>query len=448
VIAPGGSAPLSQRLLAPLEAGGIRFDLAAFRALLRGLGDPHLRVPSVLVAGTNGKGSTSALIAAAAHAAGHRVGLYTSPHLESARERVRVGGRAVDDRTLAAALERVVDAARASPLAHAPTHFEALTGAAFLVFAEAGADLAIHEVGLGGRLDATNVTEPLLSVVTSIGLDHQEYLGETLTEIAREKAGVFRRGRPALWGALPDEARRAVEASAAEQGARIDGTASEWSIDAVEVGELGQRFAIVDGAGAVVARPTLRLAGAHQRDNALLAARASEVLRRHGWGRLGRVAVEAGFARCAWPGRLEAVALPGPAHRRVVFDGAHNADGGRALASHLQLGRRPFDMVLGVLADKRAEAWLGEVARGAERVWATTVPSPRALAAEAVARLLVEQGVAARAVAEPHEALDAALAESDNDLWIAGSLYLVGALRVALRARARVPAPADDIALF
>jgi dihydrofolate synthase/folylpolyglutamate synthase len=444
-----GSAPLSQRLLAPLEAGGIRFDLDSFRQLLHRVGDPHLRQPSVLVAGTNGKGSTSALVASVAHAAGYRVGLYTSPHLESARERVRVGGIAVDDETLAAALERVIDAAGASSIAHAPTHFEALTGAAFLVLADAGVDLAVFEVGLGGRLDATNVTEPLVSAVTSIGLDHQEYLGETLTEIAFEKAGVFRRGRVALWGKLPDEARTRIEVVAAERGALRDEETGDWSIDGVEVDELAQRFAIVDGTGARLARPTLRLAGAHQRDNALLAARIVDVLRRSGWSRLDRAAVESGFASCQWPGRLEEVALPGSAGRRaVLFDGAHNEDGSRALARHLERRRQPFDVLLGALGDKRPEKWLSLLARGAERVWATTVPSPRALAAGDIVRLLGADGVAAHAVATPDAALDAALAGSTNDLVVAGSLYLVGELRRALRARAQVPAPADEIALF
>ena len=213
--------PSTESILARLEIFGVRLGLERSRQLLDRLGDPQLDMPVILVAGTNGKGSTSALLASILGAAGYRVGLYTSPHLETVEERIRINGAAIDRRRLACLLEEVVEAGRletGSP----PTYFEALTAAAFVEFRDGAVDVAVMEVGLGGRLDATNVAEPVLSLITSIALDHQHVLGSTLALIAREKAGILRAGGPALCWVEADEARDALFERAAEIGAVVE----------------------------------------------------------------------------------------------------------------------------------------------------------------------------------------------------------------------------------
>ncbi|MGH9465457.1 MAG: bifunctional folylpolyglutamate synthase/dihydrofolate synthase, partial [Thermoanaerobaculia bacterium] len=202
-----------EALLAPLEREGIRLGLADVGRLLDVLGRPQWRSGQVLIAGTNGKGSTAALLASILEAAGYTTGLYTSPHLERVEERVRLSGRAIAPERLATALERIVAAAERL-LGHPPTYFEAVTAAAFLLFADAEVDFELMEVGLGGRLDATNLAEPELALVTAIGLDHTEHLGVTTAAIAQEKAGIFRPGVPAL-GWVEDAAAAATLARVA-----------------------------------------------------------------------------------------------------------------------------------------------------------------------------------------------------------------------------------------
>ncbi|HEV7515684.1 MAG TPA: Mur ligase family protein, partial [Thermoanaerobaculia bacterium] len=243
-------------ILGRLEASGIRLGLDRLGRRLARLGHPERRRPAVLIAGTNGKGSTSALLAAMATAAGYRTGLYTSPHLETVEERLRIDGSAVLPERLGDLLARVVagslDAGLAEEPADLPTYFEALTAAAFLWFAEEEVDLAVLEVGLGGRLDATNLAAPVLSVITPISFDHQEYLGDTLAAIAREKAGILRRGRPALaWIEEPEPA-AAVREVAAEVGADLRFASSEVRIEGIEpvaVGSPGQRVRLATPVG-------------------------------------------------------------------------------------------------------------------------------------------------------------------------------------------------------
>ena len=206
------------RLLDRIEPTAMRLGLEAPRRLLAELGDPQDGFATVLVAGTNGKGSTAAWLAAMAVAAGYRTGLYTSPHLEELTERVRIDGRAVSGRKLGGWLLEAGGAAETA-LGGLPTYFELITAAAFRGFAAAEVDLAVVEVGMGGRLDATNVTEPVLSLITEIGLDHERHLGDSLAEIAAEKAGILRRGRPAIAGCRDPQALAAVRRAAAERRA-------------------------------------------------------------------------------------------------------------------------------------------------------------------------------------------------------------------------------------
>ena len=422
--------------LGALERFGVRLGLETIRRLLSALGEPQRRFPAVLVAGTNGKGSTSALLASMLGAAGYRTGLYTSPHLEDVEERCRIDGVAVDGERLGAAVEAVLAAAQAS-LPSPPTYFEALTAAAFLLFAEDGLDLAVLEVGLGGRLDATNAAEPLLSVIAPIAFDHREHLGSTLDAIAREKAGILRAGRPAVvWQEAP-EAAATVRAVAAHLGtplrfANLDTT----ELRAAPNGLAGQRVRLrgreLDG------ELELGLLGAHQARNLALAAAAGVELRHLGFTGLDWAALERGARRCRWPGRLEPVALAGG--RTVLLDGAHNPAGVAEVEAFLAQWGEPVDLLFGALADKEVGAMLPPLAARADRIVLTRPDSPRALAPADLRALL--GGRAAEVEEDPAASLGRAL-RAERPLLVCGSLFLIGAVRRALRERFGVPPPAS-----
>jgi dihydrofolate synthase / folylpolyglutamate synthase len=422
------------------------------RALLAALGDPQLRFPAVLVAGSNGKGSTAALLAAMAAAAGYRTGLYTSPHLETVEERLRLDGRSIDGARLGELLIEVVSCAEGR-VGHSPTYFEALTAAAFLWFAAERVDLAVVEVGLGGRLDATNLCDPVLSLITSISLEHRELLGGTRGEIAREKAGILRPGRPALSWVEDPEAARALRQAAAAAGAELRAAEREVRI-------AGRQTRGWEGQSITLATPVARrklwttLLGRHQAHNLGLAARAGERLAELGFPALDGRALAAGAAACRWPGRLEVVPLPDG--RRWLLDAAHNAEGATALADFLAGARRragagrragAVDLIFGVLADKDAGEMLGRLAPQARRLIFTDAPSQRARPAAELPALLAPAS-AARTSAwvepEPADALARALELGGDTVVVCGSIFLVGELRRLLRERFGVPAPAAD----
>lgn len=446
-----------EAILARLEWFGIRLGLEGPRQVLKALGDPQRSLPAVLVAGTNGKGSTSALLAAMAAAAGYRTGLYTSPHLEAVEERLRIDGASIEPERLGDLLNRVLHAAGKRP----PTYFEALTEAAFLAFAEERVDLAILEVGMGGRLDATNLAEPLVSVITPIGLDHTEHLGPTLAAIAREKAGILRPGRPAVAWVEEPEAAASLSTAARELGTDLQFANEAVRIESILPRGAGQRIAL--------ATPQRRheldlaLAGEHQAKNLGLAVAAAEALAAAGFPRLDVAAIARGAAACRWPGRLERIDLPDG--RRVLLDAAHNPDGAAVLARFLESlpksGDGPFDLLFGALADKDAGAMLAGFAPHARRIVLTTPPSARATDPAALAASLPErQSVTVEP--DPGRALDLALAGIPTDagpstsssqgraptLVVCGSIYLIGDIRRRLRERFGVPPPARDVRLF
>jgi dihydrofolate synthase/folylpolyglutamate synthase len=410
---------------------------------LAALGDPQLRFPAVLVAGSNGKGSTSALLAAMAGAAGYRTGLYTSPHLEAVEERLRLDGCAIGAARLGELLDQVVSCAERQ-LAHTPTYFEALTAAAFLWFAAERVELAVVEVGLGGRLDATNLCAPVLSLITSISLEHREMLGDTRAAIAREKAGILRPGRPALSWVEEPEAAAAIRDAATVAGA-------DWRAAEREVTIVDQRFDGWDGQTITLTTPAgrrelrLRLLGRHQARNLGLAVRAAELLAEGGFPALGRQAVAAGAAACRWPGRAEVVHLPGA--RRVLLDAAHNAEGAEVLAELLARLPGPAgaaDLVFGVLSDKDAGEMLHSLAPRARHLVLTTPLSPRARPAGQLLELLAGSHPGALVEPDPGAAMERALELGAEAVVVCGSIYLVGALRSWLRDRFGVPHPAVD----
>ncbi|XYH94314.1 bifunctional folylpolyglutamate synthase/dihydrofolate synthase [Sorangium sp. So ce1128] len=423
------------RLPALLDALGQRaprgmvLGLDRVREALAALGDPHASLPAVHVAGTNGKGSVCAMVESIARAAGLRTGLYTSPHLSRFAERIRVGGEPIDDaafeRALSAALDRVP-----SPL----TFFEALTVAAFVAFRNAGVDLAILEVGLGGRLDATNViAAPLCTAITSIAFDHQALLGPTLADIAREKAGILKPGAPAVLGPLDPEADAAIEATAQAVGAgpRLRVTREEHGGRAGEiaVGRAGSgaRATRVAGPGRRALEVELGLRGAHQAENAGVACGVAWQLAER-WPEI-EGALPAGLGAARWPGRLERIEA-GAAH--VLLDCAHNPHGAQALAAWLDEegpGAARTSLVFGAMADKGWGEMLQTLAPRAQRRFYVT-PKGRAAAPLEALRAIAP----GEPIGDPGAAVARALeiAAPGELVVVAGSIYLVGEVRSAL----------------
>lgn len=404
---------------------GIKLGLEAIDAVCVRLGRPEHRVPCVLVGGTNGKGSTAATLASIASAAGLRTGLYTSPHLIDVTERLRVGGRDVEAGELDLALAEVFGAADRAP-ALPLTYFEALTAAAFVLFAGRELDLAIYEVGLGGRLDATNVVPALLSIITSIDLDHMADLGPTRKAIAREKAGIFRSGRPAL-GLAGDSISRLVLADAAEGvGALWHDAHRELRLSGVETGLDGTRFRLETPAD-VHALET-PLPGVHQAWNSSLAVRAAELLRLRLPSLTGAACVS-GVRDVRWPGRLERFFVSG---RSVLLDGCHNPEGAAALAGFLEeagLSGR-VDLVFGAMADKDVEGMAARLFPHVRSTLLVPAGSPRATDPLGLARRVSSVSPESSPRASLAAALDELLARPGSQpIIVAGSLYLVGEAR-------------------
>ena len=424
--------PTPRTALAYLEERterGIKFGLETIRALVSALGHPEKACPSLLVAGTNGKGSVAAYLDAALRGTGLRCGLYTSPHLVRVNERIAVSGRAIAGRDLARAVWAVRDAAEAlvaqGTLAAHPTYFETLTAAAFWHFRATHVDVAVLEVGLGGRLDATNVAEPLVSAVVSLDFDHEAFLGTTLDAIAREKAGVMRAGRAVVLGLLPEAARAALLDEAHRKGARPVEAGSGVETTEHPEGRLTLRTE------AHTWKRVLPLPGAHQRDNLLVALRVLEEARAAGlpivFARAAR-----GLARVRWPGRLQRL----PGRPPLLLDGAHNPAGARALAAHLR-GLGPFVLLFGVMADKNVRGLAAALFPLAREVVLTRPPGGRAATPEEIARRT--KGLARCLHLETDVKRALALARKrtrpGETVVVAGSLYLVGAVLSLKRAR-------------
>ena len=400
----------------------MKFGLDTIRALVERLDHPEASFPSLLVAGTNGKGSVVAYVDAVLRASGRRVGRYTSPHLLRVNERIAVDGREISDGDLDRAVERVRVAAgalvRAGTMAAHPTYFEALTAAAFLHFRDAGVEVAVLEVGMGGRLDATNVVEPVTSAIVSVDLDHEAYLGTTLPAIAREKAGVLRAGRTTVLGPMAAEARGAVAESARVLGARL--------VDARSGADVRPGASGLDVLTPRAEYRGLRpLPGAHQVDNALVALRLLEEARAAGVDH-DLEAASTALSGARWPGRLERV----PGRPPVLLDGAHNPAAARVLADHLR-GIGPFVLVFGAMRDKDIRGMAEILFPLARDVVLTRPRVDRAARPAEVAERAGSAGRGARLEGDPRRALAWARARAGSDatVVVAGSLFLVGELR-------------------
>lgn len=387
---------------------GEKRALQNMHALLALLGDPHRRFKAVHVAGTNGKGSVCAFVQAGLRCAGYRTGLYTSPFLQRYNERIRVDGVPIADNALAAATERVagaVETLRAEGIR--PTEFEIGTAIAFSHFAREKLDIAVVEVGLGGRMDPTNVIEPLVTLIAAIDLDHTRVLGDTPEAIAGEKAGIVKPHVPMFLSA--------------------QNTAAVQAVVAARCGALDAPFAVAppcDGA-------LLGLPGGHQAYNAGVAVAALQSLRTKGYDRLTDAVIGEGLRRARWPGRLEW--LEGAP--RFLLDGAHNAHGARALADYVRtLPRRKTVLVCGVLRDKDWQGIVDALAPLADVAVTTEPDSRRALSPRLLADAFMRHGVSTVPTAAPAQGIEAACtcAGPEGRVIVAGSLYLVGEARTRL----------------
>ena len=413
-----------KRLLA-LHPRVIDLSLGRIERLLATLGHPERRLaPVIHVAGTNGKGSTIAFLRAVLEAAGYRVQAYTSPHLVRFAERVRLADGLIEEERLAALLEECERVNAGAEI----TFFEITTAAAILAFARAAADILLVEVGLGGRLDATNVIErPALSVITPISIDHVEFLGDTLERIAFEKAGILKPGVAAAVGPQPAEALRVIAAEAERVGTQLFGHGEEWTIQATVEGMLYQ------GREWRLALPRPGLLGAHQIANAGLAIAAAERL--EGF-RFAPDHLWLGLARVEWPARLQRLkrgplvaALPGEGWE-LWLDGGHNPAAAEILAQQAEDWReRPLGLVFGMLKTKDAAHFLAPLARHGAALRAIAIPGEaNSLSAEEACRLASAAGHRAAAAASPLAAVRelAATLGRPSRLLICGSLYLAG----------------------
>ncbi len=396
-----------------------RLGLERTRALLHALGDPQKKLRFIHVAGSNGKGSTCAMLERVLRAAGYRTGLYISPYIQDFRERIQLSGEYIPADALAALTERV--AAAADAMEDHPSQFELVTAIGMLYFAKAGCDLVVLEVGMGGALDSTNVIDPPeAAVITNIGLEHTEYLGSTLGEIAATKAGIVKPGCDCVLYDGAPEAADAVRAACREKDVPL--TAADFSQLRLLSSSLeGQRFVYRDRTH------DLALLGPHQLRNAAVVLETVEVLRRRGWS-IPEAAVEEGLRTVRWPARLEVLG------REPLFllDGGHNPQCAEALADSLRelLPEQKALLLLGVLADKDWQRIVEIVSPLASEFLCLTPDSDRALPAGELAAYLTGLGLKARACGSPEEGIAAALEEGGPAVAF-GSLYMAGGIRSA-----------------
>jgi dihydrofolate synthase/folylpolyglutamate synthase len=418
--------------LARLELFGIKLGLDTITAVLDQLGRPHRTYPVIHIAGTNGKGSVASMVSHALTAAGHRTGRYTSPHLVALEERFAIDGASVAPDQFNAALARVRAAVEGlierGELGVEPTFFEVTTAVAFEIFRKMTVDIAVVEVGLGGRLDATNVVAPEITAITTVDRDHEAQLGMSIGAIAGEKAGIIKAGVPVVVGELNDDASDVIAAVAsARMAPLILSTCADIEVRSAAAGryELTMRPAHGDR-GAPALPPqygpvVLGLRGRHQIGNAVVATLILDRLQ--GDLRPGREAIEAGLRDARWPGRLDLLAIDG---QSILVDGAHNPAGAKALASYLsETHPEGLPIVFGVMADKRAREMLAELVPIARPLILTRAPGTRAADPNALASMV--GGAANPVVVEPEIARALAVAWSANPaIAVAGSLYLAG----------------------
>jgi len=412
--------------LASRSPSTVVLGLERMHAALEELGHPEMRLRSVQVGGTNGKGSTCAFLDSILRAAGHRVGMYTSPHLVRVNERIQVGGVPLDDETLGT---RIVEVLRKAPAAMEATYFELGTLVALEHFAREEVEVAVLEVGLGGRLDATTAARPRLTALARVGMDHMEFLGDTLEAIAREKAAILRKGVTGVVAEQRPEALAVIESCASSVGAPLLLEGRDFSLDGL--GRYRGPEISLDGLA-------LGLHGAHQHHNAAVAVACAHLLEGQGVS-VGAEAIRTGLQRTRWPGRLEQVS----GHPPLLLDGAHNEDAVEALVAALHAvpyAGRPVHLVFGVVSDKQVDPMLRMLLPRCASATLTPVPTPRSRDPGSYLSLARSLCPVVDVAPSPGEALARARVRAGPDAWVlvAGSLYLVGAVKALLE---HTPAP-------
>lgn len=410
------------------QAGAVKNGLLNITELLKRLDNPQTLFPCVHVAGTNGKGSVCAFVESMLREAGYRTGLFTSPYLERFTERIRIGAEEIGEEDFAALATHVRAAADAmvrEGLGH-PTFFELITACCFLYFADRQVDIAVIETGLGGRTDATNVVHPLVSVITSIGIDHAQSLGNTIEKIAGEKAGIIKPGAPCVLSAGNDVAAvEVIRQAAKDAGSRLvlaDGCVAEPVTDSLD----GQVFNLKCGE-LLYEGLDIKLLGRHQVSNAVTAVLAVLELVKQGFA-INEAAIRAGMMQARWPGRMEVLQK----EPLVMIDGAHNPQGAGILAAAVcrYMKEKPVCLVMGAMADKDAGPMIEQFSSFATKVIATLPPSHarQQHSAEGLAHMFNRYGLEAVAIEDWRQALSTAMG-SGMAVVVAGSLYLAGAAR-------------------
>jgi dihydrofolate synthase/folylpolyglutamate synthase len=412
-----------------------KFDLAHMRTLLGALEDPQTRFPSVLIAGTNGKGSTAATLASILRASGLKTGLYTSPHLIRLNERIRINGEAIDDDVFASWHGKVDSAAEKllaeNMLPWHPSFFEMMTAIAFSHFAQERIELAVLEVGMGGRLDATNVMDPRISVITDISLDHQKYLGNTVREIALEKVGILRAGGTLVTLPQSPEANDVIGNAAMQLGARaisavpyvppVSPASARYLESAVYRYPLEVRGELI--------HVETSLVGRHQLRNTALAVATAEELHAQGFQGITPSTIERGIRETRWPGRLQVIPATVDSSE-IVLDAAHNPAGAWALRAAIaeRFGDRTPVMVFGAMQDKAIAEMTEILFPLAERVVVTPVGNPRSATAQSIQDAARRTGTEIESAPSPSEALRRAreLATNGTPIVVTGSIYLIG----------------------
>ena len=420
-----------------------KFDLAHMRVLLQRMDHPERRFPSVLIAGTNGKGSTAATLASILRASGLKTGLYTSPHLMRINERIRLNGKEISDNDfseLHGKIDRIAETlVEKRELPWHPSFFEMMTTIGFEYFAREQVDLAVLEVGMGGRLDATNVVDPRVSVITDISLDHQKFLGDTVAEIAREKVGIIRQGGAVVTLPQQPEANDVIGNAIMDLGARALNAVPYVPPLSPGSGKYLVPRTLPGGCGLVCRYPLhilgevvsveTPLVGRHQLRNVALAIAAAEELNHQGFSGITPRSIQEGIRDTNWPGRFQVFA-PRPGWPEIVIDVAHNPAGAWALRSALsaQYEDRPLVFIFGAMRDKAISEMTEILFPLADRVIATSPRNPRAASPAEIQRAAVRSGVKVEAVEDVQGAVQRAreLAIAGEVIVITGSIYLVG----------------------
>ncbi|HKV23258.1 MAG TPA: folylpolyglutamate synthase/dihydrofolate synthase family protein [Candidatus Acidoferrum sp.] len=434
---------LGRELAAPTQAAAAKFDLENISVLAERLGNPQRSYPNAHIAGTNGKGSTAAFLEAILRRAGFRTGLNTSPHLERINERIRVNGEAISDGDFAENFTRIQklneELLASGKLRAHPTFFECVTALAFEAFARKRVEFGVIEVGLGGRLDATNILAPIISVITRVDFDHENFLGHSLEEIAGEKAGIVKPGTPVVVAAQRLEAMAVIKRRASELRAPIIETEVAFEKKRQWMEHGCGRAIVSEAATGWQMELAPQLPGKFQLQNALNAVAAARYLQNRGY-RIPDAAIAEGIAQATWPGRLEKL----QSRPDVYLDGAHNPSAARELAEFLaqNFQGRKIRLVFGALRDKAVDEIAGILFPFAAEVILTQPKTTRAISVAQLSELTAHHAAKLKVLTEPDAALEYALEHSgaDDAVIVAGSLYLVGQLREYWKNRAAVAA--------